>query len=92
MKYNFKLNDFEPYIPPKLSDIKKAKTEVHYLGYYLKHDPQECFYYASVVIFCKFSIFEDVWAEGSSLFFLLKLTRSIGFSPLVRGDLAFTRS
>ncbi|WP_415323332.1 N-acetyl sugar amidotransferase [Candidatus Pelagibacter sp. Uisw_127] len=47
LKHNFKLNDFEPYIPPKLNDIKKAKTEVHYLGYYLKHDPQECFYYSS---------------------------------------------
>ena len=45
--YKFQLNDFTPYIPPKLEDLEKKKVEVHYLGYYLKWDPQECFYYAS---------------------------------------------
>ena len=44
---NFKLNDFAPYIPPKLKDLKKNKTAVHYLSYYLKWDPQENYYYAS---------------------------------------------
>jgi len=39
--------DFIPYIPPTPRDIKEASLEVHYLGYYLKWDPQECFYYAS---------------------------------------------
>ncbi len=45
--FKFKLNDFTPYIPPKLEELEKKKVEVHYLGYYLKWDPQECFYYAS---------------------------------------------
>jgi N-acetyl sugar amidotransferase len=39
----FKLNDFEPYLP--LSNLQN-NINVHYLGYYLKWDPQECFYYA----------------------------------------------
>ena len=38
--------DFKPYIPPKLSELVSAGVEVHYLGYYLKWDPQECYYYA----------------------------------------------
>jgi N-acetyl sugar amidotransferase len=43
----FKINDFEPYIPPKIKDLKKKNIEVHYLGFYHKWDPQECYYYAS---------------------------------------------
>jgi N-acetyl sugar amidotransferase len=46
-KYKFKLNDFQPYIAPTLDELKKNKTEVHFLGYYLKWDQQEAFYYAS---------------------------------------------
>lgn len=46
-KGKFKLNDFSPYIPPRLNEFKKNKTAVHYLSYYLKWDPQENFYYAS---------------------------------------------
>lgn len=44
-KTQFKLADFEPYLPI----IKKGELDVkvHYLGYYLKWDPQECFYYAA---------------------------------------------
>jgi hypothetical protein len=44
---DFQLKDFTPYIPPKSDDLKRNNLEVHYLGYYLKWDPQECFYYAS---------------------------------------------
>lgn len=44
---NFTLNDFAPYIPPDAKDLEKHGVEVHYLGYYLKWDPQECYYYAS---------------------------------------------
>jgi len=44
-KYSF--NDFAPYIPPKREDLLDFGIEVHYLGYYLKWDPQECYYYAS---------------------------------------------
>jgi hypothetical protein len=32
---------------PDLTKIKKNNLEVHYLGYYLKWDQQEAFYYAS---------------------------------------------
>ena len=42
----FQLGDFEPYLPPKEDVLSKAGIEVHYLGYYKKWDPQECYYYA----------------------------------------------
>ncbi|MBI4256899.1 N-acetyl sugar amidotransferase [Candidatus Uhrbacteria bacterium] len=41
------VNDLNPYLPPKKEDIERTGVEVHYLGYYVKWDPQECFYYAS---------------------------------------------
>ena len=40
-------SDFEPYIPASKEQLIEAGVEVHYLGYYLKWDPQECYYYAS---------------------------------------------
>jgi N-acetyl sugar amidotransferase len=43
----FTLDDFSPYIAPDASELESAGIEVHYLGYYLKWDPQECFYYAA---------------------------------------------
>ncbi|WP_234406243.1 N-acetyl sugar amidotransferase [Methylobacillus glycogenes] len=42
----YSLNDFAPYIPPAAEDLERDGIEVHYLGYYLKWDPQECYYYA----------------------------------------------
>ncbi len=45
-KKGLSLNDLEAYMPPKKEEIEKVGVEVHYLGYYLKWDPQECFYYA----------------------------------------------
>ena len=42
--YNFSRKDFSPYDPLKKKDTDNL--EVHYLGYYLKWDPQECYYYA----------------------------------------------
>lgn len=42
----FTINDFAPYIPPSAGYLRKKKVEVHYLGYYLPWDPQECYYYA----------------------------------------------
>lgn len=44
--YDFTLNDFAPYIPPSSDQLEKAGVEVHYLGFYLPWDPQECYYYA----------------------------------------------
>ncbi|MBN1870836.1 MAG: N-acetyl sugar amidotransferase [Candidatus Omnitrophica bacterium] len=40
-------NDLEMYMPPLRKDIDAKGVQVHYLGYYLKWDPQECFYYAA---------------------------------------------
>ncbi len=46
-KYNFKLNEFSPYIPPRIEEIEKAKIEQQFLGYYLKWDQQEAYYYST---------------------------------------------
>ncbi len=40
-------NDLQPYLPADRSDLRAVGTTVHYLGYYLRWDPQECFYYAA---------------------------------------------
>ena len=45
-KYEFKNQDLKIFLPIDSNEIKKTKIEVHYLGYYLKWTPQECFYYA----------------------------------------------
>src|SRR5262249_26457153 len=42
----YTLNDFVPYIPPNADSLESKGIEVHYFGYYLKWDPQECYYYA----------------------------------------------
>lgn len=42
----FRLSDFSPYLPPSAKFLKSKGVEVHYLGFYLKWDPQECYYYA----------------------------------------------
>ena len=46
-KYKFVQNDFEPYLPLDNEEIKNKDIKTIYLGYFLKWDPQECFYYAS---------------------------------------------
>ncbi len=46
-KYNYSLNDFEPYLPLKKEEVDKNNIKVFYLGYFLKWDPQECYYYAA---------------------------------------------
>lgn len=46
-KYNIKYQELLPYLPADKEKIKKVGTTVHYLGHYLKWDPQECYYYAS---------------------------------------------
>jgi N-acetyl sugar amidotransferase len=45
-KYSLEPGDLQPYIPVERSLSRKTGTVVHYLGYYLKWDPQECYYYA----------------------------------------------
>jgi N-acetyl sugar amidotransferase len=39
-------NDLQPYLPANPDRLAENKTEVHYLGYYLKWHPQSCYYYA----------------------------------------------
>lgn len=39
-------NDLQPYLPANPNQLSEKKTEVHYLGYYLKWHPQSCYYYA----------------------------------------------
>lgn len=45
--HNLDIRDLNPYLPVDGDRLKQIGTQVHYLGYYLKWDPQECFYYAS---------------------------------------------
>ncbi len=40
-------NDLNPYLPVESRRLRALGTQVHYLGYYLKWDPQECYYYAA---------------------------------------------
>ena len=44
--YGISKNDLEAYTPLDLQIEKEKKIEVHYLGYYLKWDPQECYYFS----------------------------------------------
>lgn len=44
--FGFKLSDLEAYFPVNPSLIEKTKTEVHYLGYYVKWHPQATYYYS----------------------------------------------
>lgn len=45
-KHRLSLNDLTPYLPADYKELEQAKIDVHYLGYYLKWTPQECYYYA----------------------------------------------
>jgi N-acetyl sugar amidotransferase len=42
----FCLEDFSPYIGVPAHELSAKNIQVHYLGYYLRWDPQECFYYS----------------------------------------------
>jgi N-acetyl sugar amidotransferase len=45
-RYHFTLADLEAYLPVDPYVLEKAKTEVHYLGYYLRWHPQETYYFS----------------------------------------------
>ena len=45
-KYGIEKNDLIPYLPISKTELINSKTEVHYLGYYLKWTPQEVYYYS----------------------------------------------
>jgi hypothetical protein len=40
-------NDLLAYLPAEATALEASGIEVHYLGYYLKWTPQECYYYAA---------------------------------------------
>ncbi len=46
-RYDVKLADLMAYLPAQPEEYEKSNVEVHYLGYYLKWTPQECYYYAA---------------------------------------------
>lgn len=45
-KYNISLVDLMAFLPADYKEIEQSKIDVHYLGYYMKWGPQECYYYA----------------------------------------------
>ncbi|HET9961988.1 MAG TPA: N-acetyl sugar amidotransferase [Nitrospiraceae bacterium] len=45
-QHGLNLNDLMAYLPADYKDIERTNVDVHYLGYYLKWTPQECYYYA----------------------------------------------
>lgn len=45
-KYKYKLSDLEAYFPVNPHALESTGTEVHYLGYYVKWQPQESYYYS----------------------------------------------
>jgi N-acetyl sugar amidotransferase len=40
------IKDLAPYLPADPAVLAEKRIEVHYLGYYLRWIPQECYYYA----------------------------------------------
>ncbi|MGE4297203.1 MAG: N-acetyl sugar amidotransferase [Desulfovibrionaceae bacterium] len=45
-EYGVSRNELNPYLPVEPERLQAIGAEVHYLGYYLRWDPQECYYYA----------------------------------------------
>ncbi len=44
-KFKISPKDLSTYLPEEEKNIIKSKVQVHYLGYYLKWHPQDCYYY-----------------------------------------------
>ena len=45
-KFKIPEKELETYLPEEKEKITKSRVQVHYLGYYLKWHPQDCYYYA----------------------------------------------
>jgi len=45
-EFGLSKNDLEHYLPISNKEFRKNKSEIHYLGWYLKWHPQEVYYYA----------------------------------------------
>lgn len=46
-RYGIEAGQVEPYLPMSHDRLADAGVEAHYLGYFLRWKPQECYYYAS---------------------------------------------
>lgn len=46
-KHGIQVGQLDPYLPITAEDLNQNEIEVHYLGYYLKWTPQDCYYYAA---------------------------------------------
>lgn len=46
-EYHVAASELQPYLPADRDRLRAVGTTVHYLGYYLRWDPQECYYYAA---------------------------------------------
>lgn len=44
-EHGVSMADLHPYLAPPYAGILKNKTEIHFMGYYKRWDPQENFYY-----------------------------------------------
>lgn len=45
-KYKVNMNDLSPYVPMDINIIQEKKIDVYYMGYFIKWDAQECYYYS----------------------------------------------
>lgn len=45
-KYSIEKENLTPYLPLEEDALHKNNIQVHYLGYYMKWVPQECYYYS----------------------------------------------
>lgn len=45
-KNKWRLSDIDAYLPANPYKLEETKTEIHYLGYYIKWHPQEVYYYS----------------------------------------------
>lgn len=45
-KHKVEPADLQPYLPADEDKLEELGVQVHYLGYYIKWIPQECYYYA----------------------------------------------
>jgi N-acetyl sugar amidotransferase len=46
-RYGLTPGDLKPFLPADHQELERSNIQVHYLGYYLKWTPQECYYYAA---------------------------------------------
>ena len=45
-RFGLEMSDLLPYLPSPVERVKAHKTQVHYLGYYLRWHPQSAYYYS----------------------------------------------